>query len=120
MPSIPIWLSTRAGRSRSTAILIAWCSRRCLAREIDHLDLADGSDFVKGIAQFDGEARIRGVFALTGASSFPLLTAAVVRRLSKGMSRIDGVSAGIAPSPYAGLGLNVIRSIASCAASRSH
>jgi hypothetical protein len=89
--------------------------RACLAREIDYLDLADGSDFVKGIAQFDGEARIRDVFALTGASSFPLLTAAVVRRLGKGMSRIDGVSAGIAPSPYAGLGLNVIRSIASYA-----
>jgi hypothetical protein len=87
--------------------------RACLAREIDYLDLADGSDFVKGIAQFDGEARIRDVFALTGASSFPLLTAAVVRRLAKGMSRIDGVSAGIAPSPYAGLGLNVVRSIAS-------
>jgi len=86
--------------------------RACLAREIDYLDLADGSDFVKGIAQFDGEARIRDVVALTGASSFPLLTAAVVRRLAKGMT-IHGVSAGIAPSPYAGLGLNVIRSIAS-------
>jgi hypothetical protein len=87
--------------------------RTCVTREIDYLDLADGSDFVKGIAQFDGEARIRGVFALTGASSFPLLTAAVIRRLARGMTRIDGVSAGIAPSPYAGLGLNVIRSIAS-------
>lgn len=87
--------------------------RSCLVREIDYLDLADGSDFVKGIAQFDGEARIRGLFALSGASSFPVLTAAVVRRLARGMLTVTAVSAGIAPSPHAALGLNVIRSIAS-------
>jgi len=87
--------------------------RAALARGIDYLDLADGSDFVKGIAQFDRQAKARGVFALSGASSFPLLTAAVTRRLSADMTRIEAISAGIAPSPYATLGLNVIRSIAS-------
>jgi hypothetical protein len=68
---------------------------------------------VQGIAQFDAAARERGVFVLAGASSFPVLTAAVVRRLARDMTRIDAVSAGIAPSPFAGLGLNVIRAIAS-------
>jgi hypothetical protein len=86
--------------------------RAAIARGIDYLDLADGSDFVKGIAQFDAPARARGVFALSGASSFPVLTAAVVRRLADGMPRIDAISAGIAPSPYAGVGQNVIRAIA--------
>ncbi len=88
-------------------------ARAALARGIDYLDLADGSDFVTGIAQLDAAAKARGVFMLSGASSFPLLTAAVTRRLSADMTRIDAVSAGIAPSPYATLGLNVIRSIAS-------
>jgi hypothetical protein len=87
--------------------------RAAIAQGICYLDLADGSDFVKGIAQFDAQARERGVFVLSGASSFPVLTAAVVRRLAIGMPRIDAISAGIAPSPFAGLGLNVIRSIAS-------
>lgn len=87
--------------------------RAALARHIDYLDLADGSDFVKGIAQFDTQAKARGVFMLSGASSFPLLTAAVTRRLSAGMAHIEAISAGIAPSPCATLGLNVIRSIAS-------
>src|ERR1700738_2151545 len=87
--------------------------RAAIAQGIDYLDLADGSDFVKGIAQFDALARGRGVFVLSGASSFPVLTAAVVRRLAVGVPRIDAISAGIAPSPFAGLGLNVIRSIAS-------
>jgi hypothetical protein len=93
--------------------------RGCLALGIDYLDLADGSDFVAGLAQFDAAAQVRGVAMLSGVSSFPVLTAAVVRRLARGMSpelaRLDSVTGGIAPSPYAGVGLNVIRAIASYA-----
>jgi hypothetical protein len=86
-----------------------------LALGINYLDLADGSDFVQGIAQFDADARARGLFVLAGVSSFPVLTAAVIRRLQHGMARIDTVTGGIAPSPYANVGLNVIRAIASYA-----
>jgi hypothetical protein len=89
--------------------------RACMALGIDYLDLADGSDFVGGIAQFDAAAKARGVAILSGVSSFPVLTAAVVRRLSHGIARLDSVTGGIAPSPYAGVGLNVIRAIASYA-----
>src|SRR6202035_4402562 len=89
--------------------------KAALALGIDYLDLADGSDFVKGIAQFDADARNRGLFVLAGVSSFPVLTAAVIRRLQQGMTRIDAVTGGIAPSPYANVGLNVIRAIASYA-----
>jgi uncharacterized protein DUF4166/saccharopine dehydrogenase-like protein len=84
----------------------------CIAAGIDYLDLADGARFVADIGDFDAAARARGVFVLSGVSSFPVLTAAVVRHLSRGMTQIDSVTAGIAPSPYAGVGLNVIRAIA--------
>ena len=50
---------------------------------------------------------------------FPMLTAAVVRRLANGM-RVDSIRAGIAPSPFAGVGANVIRAIASYAGQRVH
>jgi NAD(P)-dependent dehydrogenase (short-subunit alcohol dehydrogenase family) len=89
--------------------------RACIARGIDYLDLADASDFVDGIAQLDAAAKERGVCVLSGVSSFPVLTAAVVRRLSQRMSRLDSVTGGIAPSPYAGVGPNVVRAIASYA-----
>lgn len=89
--------------------------RAALALGINYLDLADGADFVDGIGQLDAEARARGLFVLSGVSSFPALTAAMVRRLAPGMARIDTVTAGIAPSPYANVGLNVIRAIASYA-----
>jgi hypothetical protein len=92
--------------------------KACLFQRIDYLDLADGSDFVKGVAQFDREARERGVFILSGVSSFPVLTAAVLRRLAHGLTKLDTIAGGIAPSPYAGVGMNVIRAIASYSGKR--
>src|SRR5205807_1889984 len=86
--------------------------RAALALGIHYLDLADGSDFVDGIGQFDAQARRRGVFVLAGVSSFPVLTAAVVRALAHDMTRVERVTGGIAPSPYANVGMNVIRAIA--------
>src|SRR3984957_18514907 len=92
--------------------------KACLIHGIDYLDLADGSDFVKGIAQFDREARERRVFILSGVSSFPVLTAAVLRRLAHGLVTLGTITGGIAPSPYAGVGANVIRAIASYSGKR--
>src|SRR5882757_2750438 len=54
----------------------------CIARGVHYLDLADGADFVEGIQALDAAARAAGVFALSGVSSFPVLTAAVTRHLA--------------------------------------
>jgi hypothetical protein len=90
----------------------------CIAQRIHYLDLADGSDFVAGIGALDAAACAAGVFCLAGASSFPVLTAAVVRHLAADLPRIETIRAGIAPSPFARVGENVIRAIASYAGQR--
>lgn len=87
----------------------------CLNHGINYLDIADGSDFVAGIGAFDQQARDKGLYLLSGVSSFPVLTAAAVRRLSVGMTEVTAIRGGIAPSPYAVVGENVIRAIASYA-----
>jgi saccharopine dehydrogenase-like NADP-dependent oxidoreductase len=87
--------------------------KACIALKIDYIDLADSSVFVDGIAAFNEEAKRRGIFVLSGVSSLPVLTVAVARRLAQGMVQIEAVSAGIAPSPFAEVGLNVFRAIAS-------
>ncbi len=87
----------------------------CLSHGAHYLDLADGSDFVEGISGLDAPARERGVWALSGVSSFPVLTVAVVDELARDMDEVDGVAAGIAPSPWAVVGTNVIRAIAAYA-----
>ena len=83
----------------------------CIAHRVHYLDLADGADFVEGVQSLDTRARAAGVFVLSGVSTFPVLTAAATRRLVRGMARIDTIHAGIAPSPHAGVGENVIRAI---------
>lgn len=82
----------------------------CIAAEVDYLDFADGADFVSGITQFDEKAKNAEVFVLSGVSSFPVLTAAVLRELAKSMNIVK-VEGGIAPSPFAGIGLNVMRAV---------
>ena len=86
----------------------------CIDAGIDYLDFADAADFVFGVSQFDSQAKAAGVFVLSGVSSFPVLTAAVLREIAKRMD-IVAVEGGIAPSPYAGIGLNVMRAVLSYA-----
>jgi uncharacterized protein DUF4166/saccharopine dehydrogenase-like protein len=83
----------------------------CIAARTNYLDLADGADFVSDVATLDADAAQAGVYVLSGVSSFPVLTAAVVRHLGAGMAKIETIQGGIAPSPFAGVGLNVIRAI---------
>jgi len=90
----------------------------CIALKIGYLDLADGSDFVNGVKAFDAPARDAGVPVLSGVSSFPVLTAAVVRHLSSDMAQVQSIRGGIAPSPFAGVGVNVIRAISAYAGQR--
>ena len=89
--------------------------KACIACNVNYMDFADGSDFVDGIGKFDEAANERGIFVISGVSSFPVLTAAVIRRLSRDMVNLRSVQGGIAPSPFAGVGMNVIRAISAYA-----
>lgn len=82
----------------------------CIAAKVDYLDFADAADFVFGISALDEAAKDAGVTVLSGVSSFPVLTAAVLRKLGQDMTITD-VKGGIAPSPYAGIGLNVMKAV---------
>jgi len=91
-------------------------ARAAIAAGMHYLDLADGRDFVAGFAALDAEARAAGVVALTGASSTPALSCAVLDRLTEGWRRIDRIDIAISPGNRgAPRGLAVIRSILSYA-----
>jgi hypothetical protein len=87
----------------------------CLAAGIDYLDLADSTEFVLGIERFDAAAKAKGVFALSGVSTCPALTAAAVAAITEGWARVDDIAAGIAPSPHADVGVSVLEAILSYA-----
>lgn len=90
-------------------------AKAALAADADYIDLADGAAYVAGIAALDAQARDRGRFVLSGASTCPVLTFAAVKRLAEGLACLQTVTAGIAPSPCAGVGLNVVRALAAYA-----
>ena len=87
----------------------------CIALDIDYADIADSTGFVAGIGGHDAAAKAKGTFALSGLSSLPALSFAALDAMAPQFSRIDSVSAGIAPSPHVRIGLNVVRAIATYA-----
>ncbi len=80
------------------------------------IDLADARDYVLGFAEaLDPLARRNNVVALTGASSTPALSSAVVESLTVGWRRINSVESAIAPGGASDVGLSVIEAILSYA-----
>jgi saccharopine dehydrogenase-like NADP-dependent oxidoreductase len=86
-----------------------------IAAGVDYIDLADGRDFVRGVAAFDAAARASGVAIISGASSTPALSHAVIDRLTRGWQRIDTIRVAISPSNRQPHGQAVIESILSAA-----
>lgn len=67
----------------------------CIAAGAHYIDLADGREFVSGIKAFDAEARANDVLVVSGASSLPALSSAVVDALRSRFSTIDSIDHGI-------------------------
>lgn len=61
----------------------------------NYLDLADGRDFVGGIGKLDAAAKAANVAVVSGASSVPAITSAVLDRYLTEFSRLDAVRSGI-------------------------
>jgi saccharopine dehydrogenase-like NADP-dependent oxidoreductase len=69
--------------------------RAAIAAGCHYVDLADGRCFVAGIARLDGEARARGVSVISGASSVPALSSAVVDRYLPKFGSLTSIRIGI-------------------------
>lgn len=85
------------------------CIRHC----VHYLDLADDRAFVCGIDQLDVAARDAGVLVVTGASTAPALTGAVVVAALQDGMKIDRVSFAIVPGNDAPRGRAVVEAILS-------
>lgn len=76
-----------------------------------YVDLADGRGFVQGIGQLDAMARGAGRWAISGASSVPALTAAVVDALRPQFAALTSVEAAISPGNRTPRGLATTQAI---------
>lgn len=84
-----------------------------IAASVHYLDLADGREFAKEIGQFDLPAREVGIAVITGASSIPALSHAVIEEITRGWSACHSITVGIFPGNRAPRGLAVVEAILS-------
>lgn len=101
-----------AGPFQASAYTFA---RAAIAAGAHYIDLADARDFVAGFGALDDEAKAHGVLAVTGASSTPALTQAVLDELCRDWKRVDSVEVALSPGAQAVMGLAVVRAILSYA-----
>lgn len=88
-------------------------ARASITAGLSYVDLADGRDFVASFPALDTAARAAGVVALTGCSSTPALSHAVLDHLTTGWREVVSVEAAISPGARAPRGLSVMQAILS-------
>lgn len=86
-------------------------AQACIANGVHYLDLADGRDFVVGITELDEAAKKAGVLVVSGASSVPGLSSAVLEKYKDEFSEIDSLKFGISPGQKADRGLATTQAI---------
>ena len=84
-----------------------------IAARVPYIDLADGRDFVAAIGAHDTAAKAAGISVITGASSIPALSHAVIDELVAGWRAVDSLRIGIFPGNRAPRGLAVVQAILS-------
>jgi saccharopine dehydrogenase-like NADP-dependent oxidoreductase len=83
-----------------------------LACNAHYVDLADGRDFVSGFsAANDAAARSRNRIAISGASTLPALSCAVVGELRVPLKAVDTIEIAIAPGQRAARGVATLAAV---------
>ena len=72
-------------------------AKAAIAAGVHYIDLADPRDFVTGITALDVAARAAGVLVVSGASSVPGLSSAVLAAHAASFARLTSVRHGISP-----------------------
>jgi saccharopine dehydrogenase-like NADP-dependent oxidoreductase len=78
-----------------------------------YVDLADGREFVAGIAALDASARERDVLVVSGASTLPALSSAVIDSYRDRFMSIAEISVGIVPGNRMPRGLSTVAAVLS-------
>ena len=83
----------------------------CIRTKTHYIDLADGRDFVTGITAFNEMATGNGVAVISGASTVPGLSSAVLEHFRPEFSKINSLRYGISPGQKAERGLATTQAI---------
>jgi len=87
----------------------------CLTHNIPYADISDNGTFVAAITQRESNR----IPLISGLSTCPVLTAIGLREIERKIGPATHVTCGIAPSPRAKLGRNVVAAVANYAGQKS-
>lgn len=112
---------SRILRGRSIDLAIHTCgpfqgqsyhvAESCIEAKCHYIDLADAREFVSGFRQLDKRAKSRNVSLITGASTVPCISSAVVTSLRPEFRQIDTIRICIAPGNRTPRGLATLESV---------
>lgn len=85
----------------------------CIEHGVHYIDLADGRDFVNGISALDARAGQHNAAVISGASTVPGLSSAVIEHYKAEFSDIESLIFGISPGQQAERGLSTTQAIMS-------
>lgn len=88
-------------------------AKTCIKMGVHYIDIADGRDFVCGITNLDSLAKEKNVNVISGASTVPGLSSAVVEHYKSKFSQINSMIFGISPGQKADRGLATTQGILS-------
>jgi len=88
-------------------------ARACIDCGSHYVDLADGREFVQGFDQLNEAARRRGVLLVSGASTLPGLSSAVIHMLQDRFDQINTIEISIAPAHQTPRGTGTIAAVLS-------
>lgn len=84
-----------------------------IAARCPYVDLADSRHSVANIGQYDAAAKASGMMVITGASSTPALSNAVIASLTAGWRSLDTIDCAIVPGNRTPKGRSVVEGILS-------
>ena len=84
-------------------------SRACIEYGCHYIDLADGREFVANISRLNKQALKNNVSIISGASSVPCLTAAVLDHYLPQFDILESVDSGIATAQRINVGLATMK-----------
>ena len=80
-------------------------AQACIAAQAHYIDLADGREFVAGIGSLDPTAKKADVLVISGASSVPCLTSALLDNYRNRFASLESVHYGITTAQKTNRGL---------------
>ncbi len=88
-------------------------AKTCIKLGIHYIDLADGRDYVNHFGELDNLAKENHVLAVTGASTVPGLSSAVIEKFKSEFKAIDSLEYGITPGAKSPRGIATVKAILS-------